>query len=379
MNDSDSSAPQQASKSYRIRTPIVQAATQDLPKDEREALMWLHRHCIEHDYPLDEVGRRLNKDGKGGYSRDSLYKALTGRRGNTSQTALVTSINEYRAAVEKLEEVDAPTFVKTGLVTRIWQICETSRIHHRPAFIYGPEQSGKTEALLSYARYGKGNTYYVRMPTGGRDMDFLRALAKAVNIPRLTNKGYSKSVLRTQIAESFGPDDLIQVDEAHQPFKFGWNPNAARSMDEIREVWDQVRIIHGRPCGLIICGTDVLREAISSKSSQFRAQLRELYKRKLLEFTLPTTPSTRELNDFARVYGLPPASDQAEPNQESPLALQTRIIDTEGLGVWCTKLEAGRAIATNYGEPMTWQHVLEAEDSLLYLASGDFTEEDEAA
>jgi hypothetical protein len=350
-----------AQKSYRIRTSDVVAAMKFRSKAEADQLMWLHRHCIKGDLGLAEVAKRLLKPGGEGecYSFDTIRKALTtrGSEGGTekSYARIAEAIKTYRVAQETADAAIAPGLVRTPLMDRVFQMCETARVFHRPVLIYGDSQSGKTVALEAYTTYSKaGTTYLFRLPNEGRAPDLIRMVGRQLNVQATG----SIAEILFRVCDSLTSSDLVIFDEIHNAFRYERKDNAVKTMNFIREIWDRVK------CPMVLAGSPLVRKAFHEAEYGYKDALQEFFRRSLLEYSLPDRPTPKDLIATAAGYGLPPAQGDA-------LKLQTAIIAEHGQGVWFEHLEAARRIAANLGQALAWDHVIGAKSVLDDIANGD--------
>lgn len=365
---------------FKIRGDLITAATAELPERQREALRWLAGHCRDRNLDHKVVATRLLKPDGQPYSGDSVYHALTGGRTEEQLENIVSTIERYRRAQEKIEEgrtnLARAAYVHTAVGKRIWKICRRALLRRRVCFIWGETQTGKTTCLEEYQRkHNHGETHMMRCPARGRFKTFLRLLAISLGVPIAKA---SEADLRELIIAAVDDHMLLIVDEMHEPF--GPNGDAQLGVDIVnflREVYDR------KKCGLVLCGTPIFKEAILH--GPFRRNLAQIWKRGLIPLQLPPVPGTADLVLFARQFGLEAAPDEeigvrvtftdddgAEQKtslQKNILALQTEVVAKEGLGRWITILEEASDLAREKRRPVTWGLVLHAWHSFEQDAS----------
>lgn len=329
---------------------IVNKATADLPDNQRSAIRRFHAYYTEKDLSLAEASELLELSPTSG----SLSLVFHGRYG-AKLDGIIARINRF------FGDLSAPSrkldFIETKLTQRIWQVCDVALEFQKIGFIYGDQQIGKSEALKAYQRaHNHGSTSYVEVPTGGALLDFLTVLAERLRISPFQRI----AVLRRRIINAFDKRMLLIVDEAHRTVDDMAGARSVRTIEFIRELFNE------KQCGVVICATNVLRDAMDS--GPLEKILRQARRRRLAAVQLPSTPTQEDLNIFAAAYGLPPSSGEARK-------LETRMIEHEALGMWLTLLRMAAKVAAqqNRGQTtvkMDWSHVLTAHKGLQALESG---------
>jgi DNA transposition AAA+ family ATPase len=357
---------------YRIPGDVVNQGTANLPEAQRHELRWLNHHLYTNDIPIGEVAVKLKKENGEPYSVDSIYQALTGRRGADS-AKICAAIERYREYVEREQKTIKTGFIETSLSARIWDACARALRRHRIVFIFGDFQIGKTEALKEYARrHNHGQTVYVRMPTAGSLALFMVNLCDALSIPR----NLSIQVLRPRIISAFDPSMLLIVDECHQATRNLSRVNSVHSIEFAREIID----VSG--CGGVLCGSNEFHHDI--KKGRTAHILRQTWLRQLSPVFLPNVPSDTDLTTFAKAFGLGSAAPRktikvttTDPNsgdaieiQKNPYDLQTEVARVDGLGRWIAMLQEAADMAVDQGRPLNWGHVLLAHDSFTRMEHG---------
>lgn len=361
-----------ASPAVRVSTPlrwnipgdVVHRATVNLGDYEREQILWLGRWASEQNLTVKEVAASLKKPNGEPYSGDSLYQVMTGRRADqgVSLRPFADAIAALRRRESEHESRLATGFIETPMTRRLFRIFHRAFTKNRVAFVLGRSQVGKTTAALEYQRtHNHGATVLVRMPTRGTLSHFLGELAEIVRVP-VHRRG---DQLRRRVLDCFDERTLLIVDEAHQAL-MGRADTTAMALEYVREIHDR------RKCGVVLMGTDVLRQAL-----MHNRVLRQLWLRRSpgTVITLPDAVPAADLAVFAQAFGLEPAPDKdlavkylaTEASGEvektfkaNPARLQEMITKDDGLGSWVRLLEDARDLATERGTTLRWSHVLVA-------------------
>ena len=361
-----------ASPAVRVSTPsrwnipgdVVHRATQALGDYEREQILWLGRWAAEQNLTVKEVAAALKKPNGDAYSPDSLYQVMTGRRSDqgVSLRPFAESIAALRRRESENESRLATGFIETPMTRRLFRIFGRAFTKNRVAFVLGRSQVGKTTAAIEYQRtHNHGATVLVRMPTRGTLSHFLGELAEIVRVP-VHRRG---DQLRRRVLDCFDERTLLIVDEAHQAL-MGRADTSAMALEYVREIHDR------RKCGVVLMGTDVLRQGLIHNRV-----LRQLWLRRSpgSVITLPDSVPAADLAVFAQAFGLEPAPDRdmavkylatdaggevEKTFKANPAQLQKLITTDDGLGAWVRLLEDARDLAQERSTAIRWSHVLVA-------------------
>jgi DNA transposition AAA+ family ATPase len=284
-----------------------------------------------------------------------------GRREETEIVHLAEEILRYRRVVEEREGMADAGFIETSLSRAIWKCCERAFLRQRLTCIFGESQIGKTTAVIEYQRrHNHGETYYLRMPTRGVLGDLFEALAHMLGIPT----GQKHRTLRRRIMESFDDRNLIIIDEAHQCLSTHYGGAGVSSLEFLREIHDE------RHCGMVICGTNVLRDGILRGSNS--RILRQLWLRCHAPLYLPNIPTPEQMAEFSRAFKLEPAADKftttdwedewghKHHTRENQIKLQEKVLLEHGLGRWISILQEAADDARQAGVRITWGRVIAA-------------------
>lgn len=347
---------------WTIAGDVIVKATEGLDEFEQDQLRWLGRWAAQRNMSLSMVAAELIRSDGQAYSSDSVYQTLTGRR--TDQGA---SVRQFAEAVARLRrrETEAESalstgFIETPLTKAMFRVFRRAFQRHRMVFVFGRSQVGKTTAAVEYQRrHNHGETVLVRMPTRGCMTHFLGELADIVRVPNQR----TEITLRRRILDCFDERTLLIVDEAHQCL-FGRGEVGLLTLEFIREIHDR------RKCGVVLMGTDVLKQALMHNKV-----LRQLWLRRApgSVLTLPDVVPPAHLEAFAASFGLDPAPDREmavkylalengveteSTYRANPFQLQTVITRDEGLGAWCKLLEDAQELAKDRCTSIRWSHVL---------------------
>ena len=332
-----------ADKKLKIAGDVVNAATRELPDEQRSVIRWAHAYAAENDLSLEELGKLVRLSGT------TLSLVFRGKY-EAKLENVVSELASFKEITEKRAQGRKLNFIETAMTRKIFSLCDAAVEFQRVAFVFGDMQIGKTEALQEYQRtHNHGSTIYIAVPTGGALSHFLMKLAELLRItPNVTIAN-----LRRRIIDSFDDRMLLIVDEIHRCIpKHGKSTMPLDTIEFIRELFDE------KKCGVVLCGTSVFSEAMEKGAVE--RLLRQLKRRRLCSLRLPNTPQVRDLNTFAEAYGLEPAAGKA-------LDLQTRMVEEEALGMWLTLLRMGAKIAAGKRSRFSWNHVIEAYSGLKIL------------
>lgn len=312
---------------------VVNKATQDLPDDQRSAIRGMHRFAMDNNLSNAEVGKLIGVT-------DAVVSLVFRGKYGASVANVAKEMGSFLTLEEKRNEGRALPFIKTNLYAEVETICGMALTLQKIGFLFGDNQIGKSECLKYYQRtHNHGSTIYVEMPTGGALCYFLAKLAEAVGIG-----SQSREVdLRRRILEAFDERMLLIVDEADRAIPGSLTPKSAlKSFDFISELFNE------RRCGVVICGNDELRKAVSK--GEVATIMKKSWRRRFCGKELPNTPSRADLNIFAKAWGLPPSADATRE-------LEEKVIQDEALGVWLTLLRYAAILAKQRNTKMQWQHV----------------------
>lgn len=332
-------------KRFKIPGDVVNKATAELPDNQRSAIRWLHAYGAENDLSNAELGALIKVS-------DSTISLIMRGRYEAKLDNIVEEIERFKTLQEKRGNAKKLPFIKTKLTGQIWDVCEAAVEFQRIAFIFGDQQIGKSAALEAYKEaHNHGSTIYIAVPTGGALSHFLVRLAE---ILRISSEQRTRD-LRRRIIEAFDDRMLLIVDEAHQCIaETGKASHQMHTIEFIREIFNE------RRCGVVICATNVFRDAMNKPGGAAEKVLRQTKRRRLCALQLPNMPTREDLNTFAAAYGLSSSSGAARD-------LEMRMVEEEALGMWLTLLRMGAKLAARDKTKMQWPHVLSAWAGLKQL------------
>ncbi len=329
-----------------MRWTVVEK-TAHLPEEQRETIRWLYTHAQAEGMSASDTARAVRMDS------GTLTKVLQGKY-TAGVAGVVTKITNYRALFEKRVNVAPVNFITTETSTQIADTCDWAHQSQTVAFLYGVSQIGKTAGLKHYketSEPGKaGQVRMIRMPAAGGVQMMLSELLTSCGLP-VTGHIEAR---RREVLKAIDSTMILVVDELHQVFATYQSAAAIRCLEILREIYDLTG------CGLVLCGTDVLREEF--KRGKMAQMLSQLMRRGVTEVQLPAMPSPEDVDSIAAAYGLPPARGTAAD-------LQTQILTNHGLGKLIKFLQAATRLAVRQDKPMSWEHFLQAHDILLKLSA----------
>jgi DNA transposition AAA+ family ATPase len=332
----------------RLRIPgdVVNKATADLPDEQRSAIRRFYGHVMDKALGLKEAGELIRRDSS------TISRVFNGRYEGSLENVTEDIEAFFKLHDERLKVAKLP-FVMTDQARQIFKICDTARKYQRIGYVIGETQTGKTTCGEEYARQNNhGSTVMLTLPVGCTPIVTLDTLARALRIPGR----YSARELFWRIEDAFDDRMLLLVDEAHQAF-LGRTSSGVKSLDYIRMLHDRKKF------GVVFFGTNKLLQEM--QTGEYAGIMKQSLRRRILTLPLDPIPTTRDLNSFAKVYGLPPAKDAF-------LKLQTEVIQQDALGMWLTLLRIANEIATDKRQRLTWEHVSYARQGLARIESGKF-------
>ena len=351
-------------KNFKISADVIARTVTTLNEEETSALRWLAEYCRSLDLNRTQMSNLIKQKNGKFYSFDSIYQTFTGRRqeSGTSITPIIEAIENFRELETERDRLVKSGFILTRLSTEIWKRCDKARLRQRISYIIGESQIGKTSALKEYQRRNNhGQTIYLETPSGGAKSALLRALALQLGISTTIRQ----DELGDRIIKSFDHSMLLIVDEAHRCLK---SVAGVKSMDFIRQLYNQAE------CGIVISMTNEGKKALLSGT--FAGELKQIWKRRIQPLQLPDIPPQDDLDLFSAAYGLEPASDTSitieveltnsegrsrkKTYTDTSLELQTKVITSEGLGVWIMILQDASDIAQELNREITWGAVIKA-------------------
>lgn len=300
-------------------------------EEQRDLLWWFFAFCKEQGWSLTKCGDEV------GVSNTTVYRCWTNSYG-ASVDNYCDKLASYRRIREGRAQIKDTGFVETSLATRIFNACNAALISQTIVLLYGESQIGKTRALTQYARDNNhGQTIYVRLPASAGVQMVAREIAKACYVSPKS----SFENLRERILKGIGENNLVIVDELHQCFMSYHKNSQIKVLEFLREIYDRTN------CGMVLCGTHVLRSEI--ETGKLALLLEQLRRRCTHTIQLPSKTSRADLVKIADRFGLPePGPDEEEIIKD--------MIHKSGLGMYIKFLQASSRLASRRDEDLEWRH-----------------------
>jgi len=333
-----------AFRGQRIPGDVVFKATADLPDWQRSAIRGFHAYAVEHDLSNRELAKLIK------FGDAAIGTVFRGKYG-AKVDGIAKAMKDFIDLEGKRKESRKLPFIVTKLATKMWDVCDLAREFQRMGFLFADSQIGKSAALEEYqVRNNHGSTIYTEMPAGGGKVDYMIHLAEILKI----GTGNRLREMRHRIIESFDDRMLLIVDEAHRaiPGQPGVSKSALGTIEFIREIFNR------KKCGVVFCATNVFRHAM--EDGAVALVLKQTKRRRLCAMQLPNSPSRDDLNTFAAAYDLEPSSGIARE-------IETKMIDSEALGMWLLILRMAQKLAVAEEQNLSWGLVVDAHNSLMKM------------
>ncbi len=320
-------------------------AAGELDDAGKTAILWFFGHTRDRGMALADAGKCIDRDAS------TVHRLFTGRYG-ASYTNLVAEIVRYRKLADERSKKKDIGFIETSTWRKVSVVCRGALYDSMPAYIYGASQIGKTECLQEYARRNNhGQTRYIRMPAAPSYTKVLEQVSAACFI----STRHAMNDLVRRVFNAIDDRTLLVFDEFHQTF-IGCNDMAARKVVEfVREIYDRTH------CGIVICGTKVVREEFEKgKQSMVWDQFR---RRGMVELTLPDVPPKADIIKIASAFGLP------DPDLKTMETIR-EMLHQSGLGKYIKFLQLAHGVAVSRKESLTWAHFVQAHNNMQALSRG---------
>jgi DNA transposition AAA+ family ATPase len=352
MNDNTESVINEHEEQHRVTVPgdTVMAALGrlvtggEIDEKAKAVIWWFYGHVRDHKMTLADAGKCINRD------QTTIHRLFNGRYG-AKYDSLVQEIISYKKLADEREKRKDIGYIETTVWRKVSAVCKGALYDSMPAYIYGPSQIGKTAALQEYRRRNNhGQTKYIRMPAAPTLSLVISYFAEACHI----STKQKESELRRRIMDALDDHTLLIVDEFHQALVNTNELTARKIVEFVREVYDRTG------CGVVICGTKVLRKELESgRQSLVWEQFR---RRGMVELQLPDTPPKADILKVASAFEL------GEPSE---LILDTikDMLQTSGFGKYIKYLQYAHGLAKSEQKPLSWDHFTKAYRSIQALST----------
>ena len=329
----------QARASWPFGGDQVMQATGKMPERQRELVRWLFYRSIEAGVSLKDAADAVH------YSTTVIYRVMRGEYEGDLE-AVADAIERYKRVCDQRDGMARQTFVETDTARRIWKICDAAVTYQSIAMVFGDSQTGKTWALMEYARrHNHGATKYIRMPAAAGVQMVCRAFAEACGLSHKC----SFEAMRERITRAIDANTLMIVDELHQAFNTYQRHARVSVLEVIREIHDRTG------CGMVLCGTNVAREEI--ERGQHKLLLEQLRRRGIFRLQLPQVAPWADRLAIAKAFGL------EEPDPASR-EIVDEIVHGSGLRAYVSYLQAGTRVAAKRKQPLAWKHLADAYETV---------------
>lgn len=317
--------------------------TGEIDEQAKAAIWWFYGHVRDNCMSLTDAGKCIDRDGT------TVHRLFNGRYG-AKYDNLVAEINRYRKIASERAKRRDIGFIETSVWRKVSTVCRSALYDNMPAYIYGASQIGKTASLLEYQRRNNhGQTRYVRMPAAPSLSLAINAIAEACYI----STRHNQMDLRRRIMDALDDRTLLIVDEFHQAIINAGDVCARRIVEFVREVYDRTG------CGVVICGTKVLRDELErGRQCMVWDQFR---RRGIINLQLPDTPPRADIIKIAAAFGL------GEPDPDT-LEMIKEMLRASGIGKLFKFLQYAYGLAGTEGKPLEWEHFKTAYRSVAALS-----------
>jgi DNA transposition AAA+ family ATPase len=351
MSEQDTAVMNDQEEQSRVSVPgdtVMTALTRlvttgEIDEQAKTAIWWFYGHVRDNGMSLADAGKCIDRDGT------TVHRLFNGRYG-AKYDNLVAEINRYRKLASERSKRRDIGFIETSTWRKVSSVCRSALYDNMPAYIYGASQIGKTAALLEYQRRNNhGQTRYVRMPAAPSFPLAVYAIAEACYI----SIRHRHMDLRRRIMDALDDRTLLIVDEFHQAILNTSELGARKIVEFVREIYDRTG------CGVVICGTKVLRDELErGRQCMVWDQFR---RRGIIDLQLPDTPPKADILKIAAAFGL------QEPDPDT-LEMIKEMLRSSGIGKFFKFLQYAYGLAGTEGKPLAWEHFKTAYRSVAALS-----------
>lgn len=312
-------------------------AAGEITKEQADTIWWFFAHGKDNGLSLGEQARLLDYD-----APTTLYRVYNGTYGAKLDN-LVARIARFRKLQEERGRVSDVPFIETSIARKVHQVCNAAWLSQSVAMIWGEPQTGKTLALEEFARRNNhGATKYIRLPASAGVQLVAKVIARACYV----STEASFEGLRERILKAVSANTLMIIDEAHEAFLCYQKGSAIKVFEFLREIYDRTH------CGMVLCGTNVLKDEFSVGRMQL--MLRQLDRRGIIKVQLPDVLPMRDCERIAREWLALPA-----PEGEAREIVQD-LVRKNGCNAYVHFLKAAARLAEGEKKKITWGHFVEA-------------------
>jgi len=339
-------------ENFNISGDIVKGALREMIKvkkatqEQVDLIWWFFSFARSKDWSVKQAAGELSVD----YT--TLHRVLHNEYGAKLDNFCAKIQRYKKLAVERATIADV-SFVETKTAKNIFQVCDAALFSQTIAFIFGDSQQGKTTALEEYARrHNHGQTKYIRLPASGGVQIVAKEIAKACFV---SHKSCFEK-LRDRIINSIDNKNLLIIDELHQCFTSYNKASTIKVLEFIREIHDRTQ------CGMVLCGTHVLKDEIEhGKIAKLAEQLR---RRGIIKMELPKRPPKTDIDKIAASFGL-----SAPSNDSTEYDIIKGMLQHSGLGMYVKFLQAASSMANKQKTKLEWKHFIKTHDILARLSN----------
>lgn len=318
--------------------------SEEINEAQRSEIWWYYSHAKDNNWSLTKAGETIRRDSS------TAHRLFTGTYG-AKYDNLVDEIRSYHKITDMRGNRKVLEFVETSTWNKINKICNHALATQSPAFIYGESQIGKTACLEEWARRNNhGTSRLIRCPAAPILGTMLEELAAALYI---SSHGGKQSELRRRIINAVDSNMILIIDELHQAVIGCKSSSTIRIIEFLREIHDR------RKCGMVFCGTNVLRTGIEEGKHQL--VLDQFRRRGIVTLNLPAKPPSGDINKIAKAFELPPPEGKAAE-------IIAGMITTSGIGQYIKFLQSSSNLANKQQKPLSWDHFVTAYDAITKLS-----------
>ena len=316
-----------------------------ITQEQSDLIWWFYSFARANDWSLKQAAGEMGVDGS------TLYRVLRNEYGAKLDNFCEKLERYKKLAVERATITDV-TFVETKTAKSIFQVCDAALFSQTIAFIFGDSQQGKTTALEEYARrHNHGQTKYIRLPASAGVQLVAKEFAKACFVSHKSCFDH----LRDRIMRAIDNKNLIIIDELHQCFSSYNKTSTIKVLEFIREIHDRTK------CGMVLCGTHVLKEEIERGKLSLMAE--QLRRRGIIKIELPKNPPKADIDKIAKSFGL-----EAPGMESTEYDIIKSMLQHSGLGMYVKFLQAASSMANKQKAPLDWNHFIKAHDIIARLS-----------